>query len=85
MCVDLDYRATDKGDIVPAVEKVYFGTSEKHMAVIQGIVPGIFGNNNAGAGTTKASNSGTAATLELRTNCAYRWLPYYGGLMELNQ
>ena len=84
MCVDLQYRATKDGDNVPAVEKVYFGEREEIMGVVRGsVAPFALGGSTAQSGIIQGANSSDAVTLDYKSNCAYRWLTYYGGLMEL--
>lgn len=86
ICIDTGYRPTKEGTIVPAVEKIYFGDREETMGHVRGSVASFaMGGVGAQTGNINGANSSNSVTIDYESNCAYRWLPYYMGLMEISQ
>lgn len=85
ICIDFGYRNTKDGDIVPAVQKNYKGNNEIVVGTVRGSLAdfGMGAEAQAQRGVIQGANSSNSLTVDMRSDCAYRWLPYFGGLMEL--
>jgi len=86
-CFSLDDSQYESvgGSLLPAMEKVYFGDEE----VIYGYIPGMIGNGQGGNstvfrnGNVLATNGKDAVSFQIYSDCAYDWMCYRSGYMEL--
>ena len=81
---DIDYIGTD-GQVLPTVEKCYFGPREDEYGILRGI-----GMDGGGPNVQSLSQSAplltqqpASITLEIYSDMAYDWMMYGGGWLEL--
>lgn len=77
------YESVD-GNMLPAMEKVYFGNEE----VIYGYIPGLIGSSLSGSTTLRtgnilATNDKDGVTMEIYSDCAYDFMSYRMGWAEI--
>jgi hypothetical protein len=77
------YESVD-GQMLPAMEKVYFGPEE----TIYGYVPGLIGSSLGGSTTMRsgnilATNDKDGVSLEIYSDCAYDFMSYRMGWAEV--
>lgn len=78
------YESVGGGAMLPAMEKTYFGNEE----IIYGYIPGMIGSNLGGSNTLKTGNvlavtDKDAVSMEIYSDCAYDFMSYRMGWLEL--
>lgn len=87
ICLDTDSYEARGGGMLPAMEKVYFGSEEMIMYYL----PGVIGSNLKGADSSIIRNGNFAAAMNnndsvmigIYSDCAYDFMSYRSGWWEL--